>query len=349
MRLVQHTLVMFVALLLSPLSSGIVLASELDAGDAGSLRSGATGQTLSSSGLRATYFDGVDGSSVTRVDPTVDFDWGFGSPDPSIDADHFSIRWAGSIQPSESGTYTFYVTNHDDGFGADEVRLWINHQLVIFSWGDWVSERSARVVLTGGQSYDLRLEVMEYAGAATARLGWSTPSSGRAVIPSEVLRPSTGKVVSGTNYLSDLDWTHMSNGWGPAERDMNGGEPSGGDSLPLQMHGIMYPKGLGTSAVSDIRYNLDSQCARFQSIVGLDDWPREYPQDGGGSVIFRVFADGHLLYDSGVMTRDTRAKSVDLDIVGTRELRLYVDDAGDGIHWDQADWAGARVICAVGQ
>jgi len=37
-------------------------------------------------GLSATYYDNIDftGSTVTRVDPTVDFNWGTGSPAPAI-------------------------------------------------------------------------------------------------------------------------------------------------------------------------------------------------------------------------------------------------------------------------
>jgi hypothetical protein len=60
----------------------------------------------------------------------VDFNWGTGSPDPSIAADNFSARWTGQVQPVSTQAYTFYTVS-DDG-----VRLWVNNQLVIDNWTD---------------------------------------------------------------------------------------------------------------------------------------------------------------------------------------------------------------------
>src|SRR5688572_11078881 len=78
-------------------------------------------------GLRGEYFDNRDFSApkLTRVDPTVNFNWGTGSPDPAIGSDTFSVRWTGRVSPRYSETYRFYTTS-DDG-----VRLWVNGQLLI--------------------------------------------------------------------------------------------------------------------------------------------------------------------------------------------------------------------------
>ena len=77
-------------------------------------------------GLAATYFDNLDftGTTVTRIDPTVNFDWG-AAPAAGIGADTFSVRWTGQVKPQFSQTYTFY-TQSDDG-----VRLWVNGQLLV--------------------------------------------------------------------------------------------------------------------------------------------------------------------------------------------------------------------------
>src|SRR5262249_41356394 len=82
------------------------------------------------SGLTGQYYDNMDFTNLklTRTDPTVDFDWGSGSPDASIGADTFSVRWTGQVQAPSSEIYTFTTTS-DDG-----VRLWINGQLVIDNW-----------------------------------------------------------------------------------------------------------------------------------------------------------------------------------------------------------------------
>ena len=79
-------------------------------------------QSGTGNGLSAVYYDNQNftGATVSRVDPTVNFDWGTGSPAPGIGADTFSVRWTGQVQAQFSQTYTFYTTS-DDG-----VRLWVN-------------------------------------------------------------------------------------------------------------------------------------------------------------------------------------------------------------------------------
>ena len=58
----------------------------------------ATGGT--GNGLSVTYYNNIDftGTTVTRVDPTVDFAWGAGSPAAAIGADTFSARWTGQVE-----------------------------------------------------------------------------------------------------------------------------------------------------------------------------------------------------------------------------------------------------------
>jgi glucose/arabinose dehydrogenase len=140
----------------------------------------------SGSGLSATYWDNMDltGPTVTRVDPNVDFDWGTGSPDPSIGVNTFSARWTGQIQPEVSGLHTFYTWS-DDG-----VRLWINGVLVIDNWTDHaISENTGTINLTAGQQYTIRMEFYENAGDAVARLLWSAPGLAKEVVPPSQLFP----------------------------------------------------------------------------------------------------------------------------------------------------------------
>ena len=144
--------------------------------------SGGTGN-----GLSVTYYDNSNftGTTVTGVDPTVDFAWGGGSPSASIGNDTFSARWTGQVQPQFTGTYTFY-TQSDDG-----VRLWVNGQQIINNWtGHAQTENSGTLALTAGQRYDIRMEYYENGGSAVARLLWSSASVPKAVIPSARLYPS---------------------------------------------------------------------------------------------------------------------------------------------------------------
>jgi hypothetical protein len=125
-------------------------------------------------GLRGTYFQGTalaGAPLLTRVDPTVNFNFGAGSPAPGvIPNDQFSIRWEGLVEARSDELYTFFVT-HDDG-----ARLWVNDQLIIDKWTDHAAiEDSGSIALQLGQRYTIRLEFYENSGDASAILAWSTP------------------------------------------------------------------------------------------------------------------------------------------------------------------------------
>ncbi len=114
-------------------------------------------------GLSATYFNGknFETSRLTRVDATVNFDWGTGSPNALVNADQFSARWTGQVQPRYYGKYTFYLTA-DDG-----CRLWVNNQQIINKWSDdGGTEVSGVITLDGGQRYDIKLEYYESGGGS---------------------------------------------------------------------------------------------------------------------------------------------------------------------------------------
>ena len=144
----------------------------------------APSQVGTGNGLAAVYYDNPDftGATVSRVDPTVNFDWGTGAPAPGIGPDTFSVRWIGQVQAQVTQTYTFYTTS-DDG-----VRLWVNGALIVDNWTDHAAtENSGTIALTAGQKYDVRMEFYESGGLATARLSWSGPSTPKAVVPQSQL------------------------------------------------------------------------------------------------------------------------------------------------------------------
>ncbi|MBL8210688.1 MAG: NPCBM/NEW2 domain-containing protein [Bryobacterales bacterium] len=140
-------------------------------------------------------------------------------------------------------------------------------------------------------------------------------------------------------FLSDLNWSAGTNGYGPIERDRSNGE-SGADGKTITLNGVTYAKGLGVHANSDVRFALGGVCTAFQADIGMDD-----EVGANGSVIFQVMGDGTVLYTSGVMTGNSNTLSVNVDLTGRNELRLIVNDAGNGIAYDHADWANARIRC----
>ncbi len=72
----------------------------------------------------------------------------------AVDADNFSVRWTGQIQPQGSGAHTFYV-NSDNGR-----RLWVNDQLIIDKWiDDYGTEYSGSISLTANKKYTIKFRV----------------------------------------------------------------------------------------------------------------------------------------------------------------------------------------------
>ncbi|CAN5379540.1 hypothetical protein BH09PLA1_BH09PLA1_35040 [soil metagenome] len=140
-------------------------------------------------------------------------------------------------------------------------------------------------------------------------------------------------------YLSDLSWVGTpQNGWGPVERDMSNGGNGAFDGRPLMLNGVVYGKGLGAHAQSSITYNLAGAYSRFTSDVGVDD-----EAAGAASIVFQVFVDDVKVFDSGTMIGSTATKHVDVSVAGANQLRLVINDGGNGNTDDHGDWAGARL------
>ena len=153
---------------------------------------------------------------------------------------------------------------------------------------------------------------------------------------------TTSATTSTTAYLSDLAYTVVASGWGPVEKDMSNGEQAAGDGLPITLNGVVYAKGLGTHAASDIRYAMNGACTNFSAKVGVDD----ESASPLASVDFQVFADGTKLADSGTLGATSTTGSISVDVTGKTTLQLVVTDAGDGNAYDHADWANAQLTCS---
>ena len=124
---------------------------------------------------------------------------------------------------------------------------------------------------------------------------------------------------------------------------MSNGGVAAGDGNTLTLNGQTYEKGVGVNAISQIHYNMAAECTRFISDVGVDD-----EVGTSGSVLFRVVADGSVLFNSGVMTGSSATQNVDVDVTGRSLIKLQVSHGGDGTTNDHADWAAARFECEGG-
>jgi PA14 domain/Bacterial Ig-like domain (group 3)/Ig-like domain from next to BRCA1 gene/CHAP domain len=140
--------------------------------------------TGTGTGLQGDYYDNLDFTQyrLSETNAQVNFDWGTGSPDPSIGNTTYSIRWTGAVQPLYTQTYTFYTTT-DDG-----VRLWVNGTLLIDHWVDQsATEWSGSIALIAGTSNSIKMEYYQGVGTASAALSWSAPSQLKQLIPATQL------------------------------------------------------------------------------------------------------------------------------------------------------------------
>ncbi len=169
--------------------------------------------------------------------------------------------------------------------------------------------------------------------------------------------------------LSELDASRISQPYGmPAVGKSVSGEP-------LKVAGVRYADGIGVQASSRMKFTLMGNSKYFKCKVGVNDNKVDYKDPdlikiplvdgttvfytsvekgkefrgigsaegtvGKGSVVFRILGDGEELFNSGIMHGGDPAKNVDLEIGGVGTLELIVDDAGDGMSGDHADWLDA--------
>ncbi len=136
-----------------------------------------------------------------------------------------------------------------------------------------------------------------------------------------------------TVWLDSLDLSSMQQGWGvPKVNQAVTGKP-------LSLGGKIYEHGVGTHAVSSYVVKLAGGTEKFQAVVGVDDHTT-----GPGTIQFRLIADGKTVFDSGVMRTNTPPKAVDVDLQEAKILLMEVDNGGDNVAFDHADWADARFV-----
>jgi alpha-galactosidase len=120
----------------------------------------------------------------------------------------------------------------------------------------------------------------------------------------------------------------------PVQRNARAGQP-------MRIVDAEFTRGLYCHAYSEILVRLPGPGDVFTAVAGVDS--NEQTGNGRGSVRFAVLVDGGERFKSGVMREGMAAVPVSVKLDGAREFVLQVDDAGDGIRCDQADWADARV------
>lgn len=117
------------------------------------------------------YYEGrgFETFRLQRYDDAVAFDWGGGSPHPTVPDDHFSAKWLGLFD-FEPGIYEFTVVA-DDG-----VRLYVDNELLIDKWFDQPATTYVAQKTLSGENRGVIVEYYEREGDAVIGIGWRKAS-----------------------------------------------------------------------------------------------------------------------------------------------------------------------------
>jgi hypothetical protein len=149
-------------------------------------------------------------------------------------------------------------------------------------------------------------------------------------VTDELRRSAAVEKIDGV-FLDTLQPLRVVQGFGTLQKNRSVWEK------PLIIGAKHFRRGVGTHANSEIVYNLDGKYSRFQAWAGPN-------MATFGTMGFAVVVDGQERWKSGKMARGDAPQRVDVDVTGAKELRLLVDDAGDNIMGDHADWADAKLL-----
>ena len=129
-------------------------------------------------GWQGEYFANPDlhgQPALVRTDAGVNFDWGLGSPDPSIPVDHFSARWTRPIS-LPAGQYRFHATA-DDG-----VRVYVDGLPIIDQWHTSAAITYNTSLSLSGGNHLLRVDHYDNTEQARVHVWWE-PDDGSATDP----------------------------------------------------------------------------------------------------------------------------------------------------------------------
>lgn len=193
----------------------------------------------------------------------------------------------------------------------------------------WIGLSDGSLLLTADWSLiDGKLQL-----ASSSATAW-TSNEAAASEPLAFLQPLSGEA----RYLSDLEpeaYRHipyLGREWPyRLDRTVSGAQ--------LRAGGRLFVKGVGMHSASRLTFPLGAGYAKFEAEIAIDDEAL-----GGGSVVFRVFADAEERYRSPVIHGGDAPTPISVPVAGATRLSLVVDHAERGDQLDRADWLNARLL-----
>ncbi len=155
-------------------------------------------------GLRGRYYQNkiTAGQNILpfplaeRIDPVINFSWGYDQPHYSVPSDNFSVRWDGFLQPQYDEEYTFFLS------ADDNAALWISDtaitdqtQPIMRADNTAAGEYAVTRTLQAGKLYYIRVTYFDDKGPATINLSWQSPHTLKTTIPFYQLYPPSTPVI----------------------------------------------------------------------------------------------------------------------------------------------------------
>ncbi|MBU1171664.1 MAG: hypothetical protein KKD44_19090, partial [Proteobacteria bacterium] len=116
------------------------------------------------------YYNNMDFSGdpvLFETNDKIDEKWGSSSPKPGVvNADYFSVRYEGDFTFPVSTDYLF------NGYGDDQVRIYVDNELILDNNGHWWESFSVSKSMTAG-THHVKVEYMESWGGAAVKVNWA--------------------------------------------------------------------------------------------------------------------------------------------------------------------------------
>ena len=106
---------------------------------------------------------------------------------------------------------------------------------------------------------------------------------------------------------------------------------------PLTVKGIVYERGIGTHAISRMLFDIGKKAKTLSGLAGADD-----NTPFACNLQFKILGDRKELWRSGIMRKGDPAKPFNIDLSGIDKVLLLVEECGDGMMYDRADWLNVK-------
>jgi NPCBM/NEW2 domain len=136
----------------------------------------------------------------------------------------------------------------------------------------------------------------------------------------------------GKTKLGDILVNSATQGWGTPQLNRNVA------GRPFSIAGQKYQTGFGTVSVSRIEISFPGKYSTFAGSCGIDDEVQQL-----GTVVFKILDRGKVLFASPLMKGKMKALDFSVPVNGLTGLTLIVEDGGDGIDSDHADWVNLNL------